>query len=311
MSDTPQSGVIEIQGGDYEHVLEFEGDGLAYRRVALAPLSKVVLGGQDFDVAEYSLANLIMLHAAGDRRLTAIPVFPSRAFRNAAIFVGRDSPLTRFADLAGKRVGVSEFAMTTAVWTRGHLLDAHGVGVRDVEWVVGPGQRFPIPAGVRARPADGELEDMLASGRIDALMVGKPKDLKRPRSERRLRCLVDDPDAVERAYFAATGLYPIMHAMVLHPRVTGDKGLPRRLFDAYVLAKRKALARRLSAGFLPFAERAWDRFGPDDPCCYGLTKTNRRNIATLSRYLREQGLSDREPEVDSLFAFGATDWSDA
>jgi 4,5-dihydroxyphthalate decarboxylase len=305
-----QGGVIEVQGGDYEHVLEFQGAGLDYRRVALVPLAKLVLGGGGFHAAEWSLASHIMLHARGETRLTAIPVFPTRAFRNAAVYVSRDSPLHDLGELKGRRVGITEFAMTTAVWTRGHIQDAHGIDVADVEWVVGPDQRFPLSEHIRSEQTEQNLEELLAAGRIDALMAGKPKDLQRPPAERRLRPLVADAEALERAWFAETSLYPIMHTVVLHPDVQADAGLPRRVFDAYALAKRKALARRLSAGFLPFAERVWDRFAAADPCQYGLTTANRRNIATLSRYLRAQGLIDHEPAIDDLFVAGAADWSD-
>ncbi len=302
--------VIDVQGGDYEHVLEFAGDGFAYRRVPPGPSAKHVLGGGPFGAAEFSLASHIMLHARGERRLTAIPVFPSRAFRNAAIYVAQDSKLRDFASLAGKRIGVSEFGMTTAVWTRGHIQDATGIGVEQCRWVIGEGQRFPIPTHLRAEVTSTNLEDLLASGEIDALLAGKPKDLQRLKSERRLRCLVDDPEALERAYFADTGMFPIMHTVVLHPDPAADASLAPSLFAAYTAAKRQARMRRLSAGFLPFAERAWQSFGDTDPCRYGLAPDNRRIVETLSRYLREQGLIDHEPETNALFVPGAAEWRD-
>jgi 4,5-dihydroxyphthalate decarboxylase len=311
------AAAIEVRGGDHEHVLDFaapddSGPAFRYERMASGALAGVVLGGTPFDVCEFSLANHIMLHATGARRLAAIPVFPSRAFRNAALYVASDSPLESPAELAGKRIGVSEFAMTPAIWARGHFHDDHGLDWRDVEWVVGPNPRFPTPDGIRTVPGEGDLEAMLATGTIDALLAGKPKDAGRPPAERQLRCLIPFPAAQERAYFDATGIFPILHTVVLHERHDGDTALPRRLFDAYVSARHAAIARKISAGFLPFGERDWEVLvGPHgDPTRYGLTPANRAAIATLSRYLREQGFIAHEPAIDDLFLPGSASWTD-
>jgi 4,5-dihydroxyphthalate decarboxylase len=305
---------IEIAGCDYEHVLAISAnDGpFAYRLTAAPALSGIVLGGAPFDVTEYSLANHIMLHASGARKLPAIPVFPSRAFRNSAIFVAKDSALASPAELAGKRIGVSEFAMTAAVWARGHLHDDHGLDWRAAHWVTSPDQRFALPPGIAASTSDANLEDLLAAGAIDALVTGKPKDALRPPAERRLRCLIADPAAQERGYFERTGIFPIMHTLVLHEHLAGDEPVARALFDAYVAARRSAIKRRLSAGFLPFVERDWEVLAHPggDPTRYGLTDANRRAVATLSRYLREQGLIDHEPAIEDLFVAGSADWID-
>lgn len=300
---------IEVKGCDVEQVLGFAGqatDGrpFAYRHTPAAALAQVVLSGDPFDVTEYSLANHIMLHASGARRLAAIPVFPSRAFRNNAIFVAKDSPLESPAELAGKRVGVSEFAMTAAVWARGHLHDDHGLDWRDIDWITGPRPRFPTPPGIRAEIREGNLEAMLIAGEIDALVTGKP------RRRDALRCLIPYPAAQERAYFTETGIFPIMHTVVLHERHADDPTVARALFDAYVDARKAAIERRLSAGFLPFAERLWDEADLREATRYGLTDANRRAIATLSRYLREQGFIDHEPAIDALFVPGSDGWTD-
>jgi 4,5-dihydroxyphthalate decarboxylase len=308
--------LLEVQGGDYEHVLGlFDEPALAeqfvYRRANLVALSKVVLSGAEFDVAEYSLANHIMLHAKGDR-LTAIPVFPSRAFRNVSLFVPLHSPLHELEQLAGKRIGVSEFAMTTAVWTRGHVHDACGLDWRGVDWVTGANPRFATPHGFRVTHTEEDLEQLLCEGKLDAIMTGRPKDHLKPTVNRRLRSLTDAPELIEREYFDQTQLFPIMHTVVLHARALRQKVAPKALFGAYVRAKNTALKRRLSATFLPGAERLWERSvasGPES-LRYGLTPLNRRNIEVLSRYLREQGLIDNMPPIDSLFVAGAADWSD-
>jgi 4,5-dihydroxyphthalate decarboxylase len=43
----------------------------------------------EFDVAEFSLGTYVILLCRGDRRMIAIPVFPSRKFRHGDIYTER------------------------------------------------------------------------------------------------------------------------------------------------------------------------------------------------------------------------------
>ncbi|MFL9926342.1 hypothetical protein PQR62_18850 [Herbaspirillum lusitanum] len=313
------SNPIIVCGGDYEHVLDFSAAAgsdpasIAYLKSGLAELSRTVLNGDRFDVAEYSLANYIMLKDRGDHRLAAIPVFPSRAFRNASVFVANDSPLKDVASLKGKKIGISDFAMTTAVWTRGHLSDDFGLDCRELEWVIGANPRFPPPAGVRVEQSKENLEQLLLEGKIDALMAGKPKEFALPPGERRIRFLLEETEAIERTYYETTGFFPIMHTIVLHASMMREPEAARCVFDAYVATKKKAIKRRLGASYLPFAERAWERYngpGMADPYQHGLSERNRRIIMTLARYLLEQGMIQVLPDIDQLFVPGSMDWRD-
>src|SRR5215468_8522751 len=97
----------------------------------------------------------VVRRGRGADDLVAIPVFPSRFFRQSCIFVHEGSGVHSPEDLRGKRVGVPEYQMTAAVWARGILADDYAVNAADVEWVQGgleePG-RIPFeaaePAGV-------------------------------------------------------------------------------------------------------------------------------------------------------------------
>ena len=71
-----------------------------------------------------------------------IPVFPYRAFRHSTLYVRKDSPLREPVDLRGMRVGVPDFSMTAAVWTRGILADQYDVQWQDLHWVTNDKQRF-------------------------------------------------------------------------------------------------------------------------------------------------------------------------
>src|SRR3954454_3773303 len=67
---------------------------------------------REWDVSEMSFAKYVSLRSQGDDGLVAIPVFPSRFFRQHAIYVHVDRPLDRPQDLAGRKVGTPEWVQT-------------------------------------------------------------------------------------------------------------------------------------------------------------------------------------------------------
>src|SRR5579864_7232105 len=87
----------------------------------LGSLFRAVCRGADFDVAELSFSNYLSLRGNGDTRYIAIPVFPSRSFRHAQIYVNADSGVTQPEQLRGRRIAAPEYHMTAAVWMRAFL----------------------------------------------------------------------------------------------------------------------------------------------------------------------------------------------
>src|SRR3954465_8261355 len=175
-----------------------------------------MLNHEEFDASEMSLSSYTILRSEGDTRFIAIPVFPSRVFRQNALYVRADSPLRTPADLKGKRIGVGDYQMTAAVWTRGFLQHEYGVPPQDATWGVGR----PIPA--RAKPKDGRidtlaagqtLEAMLERGDLDALMTV----MIPPALGKTLRRLIPDFRDGFLAYYRETRIFPIMHTLVRPP----------------------------------------------------------------------------------------------
>src|SRR5207244_11258370 len=114
-----------------------------------------------WDVSEMSLGKYLSLPSQGDRSMVAIPVVPNRTFRHSAIYVRRESELTDPAQLAGKRVGVPEWAQTAGIYARGSLMHQYGLQLSAIEWwqagVNQPGRtekvELRLPQGVRLRRA--------------------------------------------------------------------------------------------------------------------------------------------------------------
>ena len=77
-----------------------------------------------------------------DRRAIALPIFPSRAFRLDGIYLRADGDVTAPRDLVGRRVGISDYERTAALWQRGILMHEHGVRPEDLTWL----QSSPLAA---------------------------------------------------------------------------------------------------------------------------------------------------------------------
>jgi 4,5-dihydroxyphthalate decarboxylase len=270
---------------------------------------------REFDAAEMSLSSyLISLDA--DAPFVAIPVFLSRSFRHNGIYVPAASQVTEPAGLAGGQVGVAEYQLTANVWIRGILAERHGLPADAVRYRTG-GQHAPgrvaklahaAPPGVSVEPipAGATLAGMLADGELDALYTPR---VPHGFGEGRVRRLFPDARAEEERYFAETGIFPVMHVVVLRRDVYEQRPwLAQSLYKAFEQARRGAAARIAEtaalASLLPWgyaeAERTRSLMGADY-WTYGLAG-NSATLETFVRYLFEQGLVKRQRPVEELFA---------
>jgi 4,5-dihydroxyphthalate decarboxylase len=277
----------------------------------------------EFDVSELSLSSYLLQLARGDCPYVAIPVFLSRGFKHDCYYVRADAGIAEPKDLEGRLVGVPEYQMTLALWGRGILQDDYGVDFRKLRYRTGglntPGrkERLPLrlPDHMDVAPIGPErcLNDLLLAGELDAIMSpGPPKAFSDGHPT--VRRLIADPPAAERAYFARTGIFPILHvAGIRRDLVDAHPWLPERVFGAFVEAKKIAMAEIdaiANAGAnkvtLPWfaAEVARTRaLMGDDYWSYGVV-ANRAALEAVCRYSHEQYLSERPLTVDDLFAEG-------
>jgi 4,5-dihydroxyphthalate decarboxylase len=273
---------------------------------------------REFDVAELSLSSYVVSLMREDPPFVAIPVFPSRFFRHSCIFVSTKSGIERPQDLIGKRVGVPEYQMTAPVWIRGILDDEYGVDPASVAYFSGgeeePGRdeklKLSLPAKFKVRPiGPGQtLSQMIADGELDAVHAARaPSTLyTRPEDVRRL---FSDSVAVERAYFAKTRIFPIMHVIALRRDVyEANRWIARSLYKAFEEAKRRTLEGLIVSAaaktMLPWQIAQVEQVRRDmgeDWWPYGLER-NRHVLETFLRYHHAQGLSNRLLGVEELFA---------
>jgi 4,5-dihydroxyphthalate decarboxylase len=293
-----------------------EGVDLTYLSLPVEETFFRMMRYQEFDVAEMSLSSYVLSLSRG-APATAIPVFPSRAFRHNGIYVNAACGIETPQDLAGRVIGIPEYQLTAIVWVRGILAEHYGVPLESGRYRTGgldnPGRvekvQVKLPPGVDVQPipADRTLSDMLVSGEIDAIYCPRtPRPFAQGRPE--VRRLFADPRAEEERYFARTGIFPIMHTVVLrHDVYERHRWLAQSLFKAFEQA-RAGTADRLgevaaSPSMIPWlydeVERTRRLMGQDF-WTYGLG-ANAEVLRTFLRYAREQGLLDRDLDPADLF----------
>jgi 4,5-dihydroxyphthalate decarboxylase len=275
----------------------------------------------EFDCGEMSFSTYVIKTAQSkvDGKplpFVAIPIFPSRTFRHGAIYVNRATGITRPEELAGRRVGVPEYQMTAAVWTRGMLQHQHGVDPKSIEWVTGGLQnagRKPMLdlsyPGMQIHHEESKtLNDMLLSGEIEALIAPQmPPAIREGRPE--VGPLFDDLASAEQAYYRETGLFPIMHAVVIRRELyERNPWAAVSLYQAFQKAKDNCLSRLAVEEPVPLSlpwswslrQKVVEMMG-EDFWPYGIEK-NRKVIEALCQYTWEQGLVPVKTEIDDLFA---------
>jgi 4,5-dihydroxyphthalate decarboxylase len=277
----------------------------------------------EFDIAEFSLSTYCMLRSRGDTRMIAIPVFPSRKFRHSHIFVN-DESLREPADLVGKRVGMHEYQNTASTWIRGILKEDYGVGPEQVTWVLAglnspkvEGDRIPMQFAdnmkVTRAPDDRYLTEMLDQGEISAIISAEvPDSLGLEGSS--VRRLFPNYEEVETAYFLRTGIFPIMHTVVLKSALYQQHPwAARNVMEAFEEAKEVGSSHlRYSAALfcsLPWLGRhiedADALSNGKDLFPYGLA-ANHMVLEKFLEYALDQGLLDRPLSVEDLFAVETT-----
>jgi 4,5-dihydroxyphthalate decarboxylase len=271
-----------------------------------------MLNYYDFDASEISLSSYCIARTLG-KPLTAIPVFPARAFRHSYIFINTKSGIREPKDLMGKRVGLAEFQQTATVWARGMLQHEYGVKLEEIQWHTWrPRQRMEIELpnrySVHPIPPDRKPDEMLFNGELDAVICANlfPSLLNPPPHVRRL---FDNYEEVEAAYFRKTGIFPIMHSVAVRQELwEKHPWIARSLFKAFQRAKEEAYERlndtspyKISLAWFRRPVEEQRAILGDDPWAYGL-ESNRHVVAALMDYLYEQGLAKEKLEVEKLFA---------
>jgi 4,5-dihydroxyphthalate decarboxylase len=271
-----------------------------------------MLQKQEFDICELSLSSYLMAKSRG-MPFTAIPVFPRRLFSVSQMWVNVDAGVSSPQDLIGKTVGLSTFQTTLSVLAKGDLQSEYNVPWRKMNWIVSKEEAIPFKPqeGVRVElaPAGKKMGTMLEQGEIAALMVPHPPK-EALRDSKKIRRLFADPKQEEVRYFQKNGFYPIMHVVAFKDDVLAkNPGLAPSVMAAFDKAKAVCMDYYDDPNWSRFIwgrhlfEEERKAFG-DDPWPHGIKK-NRANLERFIGYSLDQGLMQKQLEVEQLFATGS------
>jgi 4,5-dihydroxyphthalate decarboxylase len=277
---------------------------------------------QDFDVTEIGLSGYVIgtsrgTGLGGSSPYVAIPVFLSRSFRCSGIYIRTDRGIERPQDLKGKKVGIPEYQITAAVWSRGFLSDEYGVKTEDLIWMQGgmdnPGRKdkWPnnLPDGfpLHHLKHDQTINELLTKGELDAFIGPRTprgyRDGKTP-----LRRMFEDFESVERDYYRRTKIFPIMHPVGIRRELyKKHPWIALNLYQAFSEAKRISQADLFETAALKIglpwvvssALSAQEVMGPDI-FPYGV-EASRPTLEAAIRYSMEQYMAVRPITIEEMF----------
>lgn len=306
----------------YDHVADLLSGQVAAEGIDLRCLDLVLeeifyrfIKFREWDVSEMSCGKYVSLLSQGDESIVAIPVFLSRMHRFSSIFVRADGP-TDIGELRGLKIGIPEWAQTASVYTLGIMAHEFGVGLDEVEWfqagINEPGReevvdiRWPAGVGYTSLP-DRTLDELLLVGDIDAAFCPRPP-ASFLRGDSRVRRLYPNYRKVEQEYWERTGVFPIMHTIVIRRDVLErHPWVARNLQTAFEQARDRSVERLfdMTASRIPLpwavadAEAVKGVFG-SSYWPYGVEE-NRRTLETFLKYAYEQGVTHRKLDVQEMF----------
>ena len=260
-----------------------------------------------FDICEFSLVDYLN---GAERGLpfTAIAIFPHRIFRHRDIWVSSGAGVKEPKELTGKRIGIQSWTNSASVWQRGLLAQDYGVDLASIEWVAesaAHGAGGTKWARIVTKPRDRSLDQMLASGDIDALMLPRPPELT-PEEMAHIRRLFPDYSAAEQEYRARKGIFPIMHVMVIKNELLRSNPVIAKIVSHGVQAALDTFMdrKRLTGGqSIVWPELNWPEqekhLGPY-PWPAGV-EANRKELELLIGYCVGQGILTRRIAPEELF----------
>lgn len=267
---------------------------------------------QDFDICEYSSGSyLVSRQYADEYPFTAIPVFPHRRFRHSYIFKNSDADIENPGDFAGKNIAIKHWQNSASIWMRGLCAEQYGLNLADVNWYFesSPGNVSeyspPDRYNIQYIPDDRDFEKMLISGELDGAMYPAMLDsFKRKGSG--VKRVFENSKEVEGEYFEETGVFPIMHVVVILDDVLEEyPWVAQNMYEAFENALEVAMDKIEDPRWTALA---WARqeleFQQEilgmDPYAYGVDN-NESAIDKWLEYAENQGLIPHKYDYEDLF----------
>ena len=292
-----------------------------HRARIVAEIFEGVIRGE-FDVSELGMTYYLRTFRGQDSPFLAIPIFLNRAFRHSAIYINKASGIAKPEDLNGKTIGeLGLFGHDAGIMPKGMLMDEHGFRPETCRWMIGGldwpmkpidfvAKPHPDNVNVNEVPAGKDLGAMLEAGEIDALIsANNPKCILE--NSPKVARLFPDYVAVEREYYKRTGIFPIMHTVVIRKdRLAQYPELANIIYTSFCKAKDVAVKQYEYGRIFNNVDTMFPWFTrliEDDRAVlgndwwpYGI-EANRKALEALLRYHFEQGITERLFRIEDIF----------
>ena len=242
---------------------------------------KTLVRDVKFDLGELAIVTYLQAKAY-NKPYVLIPALVVARAQHHTIAYNSERGELKPAHLAGKRVGVRAYSVTTGVWVRGILQQQFGVDLDKVHWVTFEDPHvaeYSDPSFVERAPAGKNLVQMLLDGEIDAAVVGD----KLP--DPRLKTLIPDVEAASRAWADKHGV-PINHMLVIRSELSRTRpDLVREVFRIFKESRDIAIrGGNKNAAQLNYGVEA-----------------NRPSLEAIINFVFDQKLIPRRYSVEELF----------
>jgi 4,5-dihydroxyphthalate decarboxylase len=244
-------------------------------------LFKKVVRDAAYDVAELAIVTYLQAKTYGKPYVLLPAVVVGRGQHHTIAYNAERG--VKPSELAGKRVGVRAYTVTTGTWVRGILAQDYGVDLDKVEWITFEDPHvaeYRDPDVVKRAPPGKELLQMLLDGELDAAILGDASE------QGPLKHLFPHHAEEAQRWARAHGGVPINHLAVIRREIAESR--PDVVREVYRLLKESRAAAALPTDV-------------DDPLRFGVSAP-RQSLEQAIAYSHQQGLISRRPTADELFA---------
>ena len=244
-------------------------------------LFKKIVREAAYDCAELAIVTYLQAKTYGKPYVLLPAVVVGRG-QHHTIAYNAERGMLKPSELAGKRVGVRAYTVTTGTWVRGMLAHDYGVDLDKVTWLttdVSHLAEYQDPPNCQQLPKETNLSEMMMKGEIVSAILGKdaPKDP-------RVATLIPNAKEVGKEWVRREGLIPINHVFVVRQELSKER--PDVVREIYrMLVESRSLAPESVTAELP---------------PYGFSAI-RKTIELANEWSYEQKIIPRRLSIDELF----------
>ncbi len=215
---------LPIKQGDVKSdLVEFEFADIQVANKGFKPLVRE----HKFDLGELAIVTFLQAKAFKKPYVLMPALVVARSQHHTLAYNPERGELTP-QGLAGKRVGIRAYSVTTGVWVRGILREQYFEDPHVAE--------YTDPPGMERAPAGKDMAQMLLDGELDAAVLGD----KLP--DPRLKVLIPDSEAAASAWAAKHG-NPINHMLTIRSELSATRpDVVREVFRLFKEARDIAVA---------------------------------------------------------------------